>query len=128
MPIVVGASVGAFEFCSLLGSAGCVSGAVGMRPCAGELAAINDQIFVADRPPSRKHSRISLVPAAYRACADRDVPETCGVMPCGMVRQGIVTLPRSRRKASAAQELSGSCDCGLPRAHRRSAKGAVRLG
>jgi coenzyme F420-reducing hydrogenase gamma subunit len=41
---------------------------------------------------------------------------------------GIVTLPRSQRKASAAQELSGSCDCGLPRVHRRSAKGAVRLG
>jgi Transposase domain (DUF772) len=31
--------------------------------------------------PSKKHSRISLVPAAYQACADSDVPETCGVMP-----------------------------------------------
>src|SRR5208282_6255934 len=44
-------SVGVLEFCRLLGSAGCISGAIRMRPNARELAAIDDEIFVADRPP-----------------------------------------------------------------------------
>src|SRR5271156_4432816 len=44
-------SVGVLEFCRLLGSAGCISGAIRMRPNAGELAAIDDEISVADRPP-----------------------------------------------------------------------------
>jgi hypothetical protein len=42
--------------------------------------------------------------------------------------EGIVTLPCGEREASAAQELSGCCDCGPPCGHRRSAKRAVRLG
>jgi hypothetical protein len=46
-----GSALGALEFCRLLGSAGCVPGAVRMRPRARELAAINDEILVADRPP-----------------------------------------------------------------------------
>ena len=29
---------------------------------------------------SKKHSNISLVPAAYLVCADNDVPEVCGVI------------------------------------------------
>ena len=43
-------------------------------------------------------------------------------------RTGVVTLPCGEREASAPQELSGHCDCGPPRGHRRSAKRAVRLG
>ena len=31
--------------------------------------------------PSKKHSRISLTPSAYRVCADREVPEVWGVIP-----------------------------------------------
>ncbi len=63
--------------------------AIGMRARAGQLAAIHDQILFTHRRPSNQHSRISRVPAAYRACADRDVPDVCGVMPwCGMVRHG----------------------------------------
>ena len=42
--------------------------------------------------------------------------------------EGIVTLPRGERKASAAQELSGGCERGPPRVHRRGAKHAARLG
>src|SRR5208283_4608687 len=42
--------------------------------------------------------------------------------PC--VSGGIVTLPRGERKASAAQELSGGCQRGPPRVHRRGAKHA----
>ncbi|CAM5362096.1 hypothetical protein SCANM63S_06620 [Streptomyces canarius] len=39
--------------------------------------------------PAKKSSRISRVPAAYRAWAERVEPDTCGVMAlCGMVRQG----------------------------------------
>ena len=41
---------------------------------------------------------------------------------------GIVTLPRGEREASAAQEFSGCCDGGPPCVHRHSAKRAVRLG
>ena len=40
---------------------------------AGELGAIDDQIFVADRSPLEEALRISLVPAAYLACVDSDV-------------------------------------------------------
>ena len=43
-------------------------------------------------------------------------------------QEGIVTLPRGKRKASAAQELSGGCERGPPRVHRGGAKHAVRLG
>jgi Cyclic nucleotide-binding domain len=43
--------LGVLEFRSVLGSAGRIPSAVGMRPRAGQLAAINDEIFVADRPP-----------------------------------------------------------------------------
>jgi predicted amidohydrolase YtcJ len=46
----------------------------------------------------------------------------------GDSRAGIVTLQCGEREAPAAQELSGCCDCSPPRGHRRSAKGAVRLG
>src|SRR5271169_2070358 len=49
-----GSSVGVLEFCRLLGSAGCISGAVGPCPPAGQLAAIDDEIFVADRPPLKE--------------------------------------------------------------------------
>jgi hypothetical protein len=45
-----------------------------------------------------------------------------------MYVRGIVTLPGGELEASAAQELSGRCDCGPPCRHRRSAKGAMRLG
>ncbi len=45
-----------------------------------------------------------------------------------VVHDGVVTLPCGEREASAPQELSGHCDCGPPRGHRRSAKRAVRLG
>ena len=41
---------------------------------------------------------------------------------------GFVTLPCREREVSAPQELSGRCDCGPPRGHRRGAKRAVRLG
>ena len=30
--------------------------------------------------PAKKHSRISLTPAAYLACADSEVPDVCGVV------------------------------------------------
>ena len=43
-------------------------------------------------------------------------------------KTGFVTLPCGEREVSAPQELSGRCDCGPPRVHRRSAKRAVRLG
>ena len=39
---------------------------------------------------------------------------------------GFVTLPCREREVSAAQELSGRCDCRPPRVHRRGAKRAVR--
>src|SRR5437773_836372 len=38
------------EFRRLLGAAGGVAGAVGMGPGSGELAAVDDQVFLADRP------------------------------------------------------------------------------
>ena len=41
---------------------------------------------------------------------------------------GVVTLPCSEREVSPSQELSGRCDCGPPRVHRRGAERAVRLG
>ena len=47
---------------------------------------------------------------------------------CDNPRTGIVTLQYREREAPAAQELSGCCDRSPPRGHRRSAKGAVRLG
>jgi hypothetical protein len=50
---------------------------------AGELAAIDDLIFVADRSPLEEALTISLVPAAYLACVDSDVPEICGMVPLG---------------------------------------------
>jgi hypothetical protein len=38
---------------------------------------------------SKKHSRISRVPAAYRAWAESEEPEMWGVMPwCGIVLHG----------------------------------------
>ena len=44
-------------------------------------------------------------------------------------RDGTVTLPcRERARVSAPQELSGRCDRGPPRGHRRSAKRTARLG
>ena len=46
----------------------------------------------------------------------------------GELARGIVTLPCGEREASAAQELSGCCERGPPRVHRRGAKHAVRLG
>ena len=47
-----------------------------------------------------------------------------GVSPGG----GVVTLPCGEREVSPPQELSGRCDCGPPRVHRRGAERAVRLG
>jgi hypothetical protein len=41
--------------------------------------------------------------------------------------KGVITLP-AERAVSAPQELSGRCDRGAPRVHRRGAKRAVRLG
>ena len=41
---------------------------------------------------------------------------------------GFVTLRCGEREVSAPQELSGRCDSGPPRVHRRGAKRAVRLG
>ena len=41
---------------------------------------------------------------------------------------GFVTLPCREREVSVPQELSGRCDRGAPRVHRRGAKRAVRLG
>ena len=38
------------------------------------------------------------------------------------------TLPCGEREVSPPQELSGRCDCGPPRVHRRGAERAVRLG
>ena len=46
----------------------------------------------------------------------------------GLPPAGFVTLPCREREVSAPQELSGRCDRGPPRGHRRSAKRAVRLG
>jgi|ERR1700733_1857491 putative transposase len=43
-------------------------------------------------------------------------------------RNGVVTLPCSKREVSVPQELSGRCDRGAPRVYRRGAKRAVRLG
>ena len=43
-------------------------------------------------------------------------------------RRGSVTLPYNEREVSASWELSGHFDRGPPRAHRRSAKHAFRLG
>ena len=42
--------------------------------------------------------------------------------------RGSVTLPYNEREVSASWELSGHFDRGPPRAHRRSAKHAFRLG
>ena len=41
---------------------------------------------------------------------------------------GTVTLPREERDISRPLGMSGRCDRGPPRGHRRSAKRAVRLG
>src|SRR5208337_5418320 len=41
---------------------------------------------------------------------------------------GVVTLPTREREVAASQDLSGRCDRGAPRVHRRGAKRAVRLG
>ena len=39
--------------------------------------------------PANQDSRISLVPAAYRAWDGSELPDVCGVMPLwGIVRQG----------------------------------------
>ena len=46
----------------------------------------------------------------------------------GRPSDGFVTLPCREREGSAPQELSGRCDSGPPRGHRRSAKRAMRLG
>ena len=46
----------------------------------------------------------------------------------GVARHGSVTLPYDEREVSAPWELSGRCDRGPPRAHRSSAKHAMRLG
>ena len=45
-----------------------------------------------------------------------------------IVCQGTVTLPRKERDISRPLGMSGRCDRGPPRGHRRSAKRAVRLG
>jgi hypothetical protein len=42
--------------------------------------------------------------------------------------RGVVALPCAERVVSPPQELSGHCDCGPPRVHRRGAERAVRLG
>ena len=48
--------------------------------------------------------------------------------PVAARRRGFVTLPCREREVSVPQELSGRCDRGAPRVHRRGAKRAVRLG
>ena len=45
-----------------------------------------------------------------------------------IAEDGVVTLPCAEREVSPPQELSGRCDCGPPRGHRRGAERAVRLG
>src|ERR1700678_162223 len=59
-------SHGVLEFCSLLGSAGRVPSAVGMRARSGELAAVDDQIFITDRS--------ALEPAFENLACPRRVP------------------------------------------------------
>src|SRR6202453_1171500 len=82
-------SHGVLEFCSLLGSAGRVPSAVGMRARSGELAAVDDQIFITDRSALEPAFENLACPRRVPACAESEVPEMWGVMPwCGMVRQG----------------------------------------
>jgi DNA topoisomerase IA len=50
------------------------------------------------------------------------------VVATATVASGSVTLPYNEREVSASRELSGHFDRGPPRAHRRSAKHAFRLG
>jgi hypothetical protein len=45
-----------------------------------------------------------------------------------MSPDGVVTLLCDEREVSPPQELSGHCDCGPPRVHRRGAERAVRWG
>jgi hypothetical protein len=72
-----------------LRAAGDVARAVRMRPGPGEVTAGDNQVFLADGAPLEPAFQISRTPAAYRAWADRLVPDTCGVIPwCGMLRQG----------------------------------------
>ena len=60
-------SHGVLEFRSLLGSAGRIPGAVGMRAaCSGELAAVDDEIFITDRS--------ALEPAFENLACSRCVP------------------------------------------------------
>ncbi len=47
---------------------------------------------------------------------------------CTIDPDGTVTLPREERDISRPLGMSGRCDRGPPRGHRRSAKRAVRLG
>ena len=55
--------------------------------------------------------------------AKRGYLHTCIVY----IQKEVVTLP-CEREVSPPQELSGRCDRGAPRVHRRGAKRAVRLG
>src|SRR5271166_1399469 len=59
-------SHGVLEFRSLLGSAGCIPSAVGMRARSGELAAVDDEIFITDRS--------ALEPAFENLACPRCVP------------------------------------------------------
>lgn len=54
---------------------------IGRGSRAGRIAVIDGQVFWAVGFLSKKHCRMSSVPAVDRACAESDAPEIGGVMP-----------------------------------------------
>src|SRR5271166_5420227 len=82
-------SHGVLEFRSLLGSAGRIPSAVGMRARSGELAAVDDEIFITDRsalePAFENLACPRCVPGLRRKRSSGDVWRHAM---CGMVRQG----------------------------------------
>jgi hypothetical protein len=76
------------EACCFVGAAGGVAGAVRMSAGTRERAAIDDQVFLAYRT-TIKPALQDLAHSGRIAGAERDDPDTCGVIPWwGIDRQG----------------------------------------
>ena len=69
------------ELRRFLRPAGGVACAVAVRAGAGEMAALDDQIFVADRPAFEEAFEDLARARGVARLRRQDVPEMCGVMP-----------------------------------------------